>query len=272
MSPSGLISGLHYESHGTGDGPPLIFSAGLGGAGGYWRPNLAALADADRRLILYDHRGTGRSDPALPPTLSVDDMARDLLALVDGLGIDRVIVVGHAAGAAIALALALLAPARVAGLVLVNGFARPDPHFRRCFEARLALLRAGGPRAYLRAQPLFLFPAPWISAHDAELDAELEHQLAGFQGAANIEARIAALTAFDVHDRLAEVTAPVLCVAAKDDMLVPWTCSRDLAAALPEARLHLLPEGGHACNLTEPEAFNAALLDWLGGLPTQGAS
>lgn len=56
-------AGLYYEEHGSG--PPLILSAGLGGSGNYWLPNLPALAER-YRVILYDHRGTGRSDRALP--------------------------------------------------------------------------------------------------------------------------------------------------------------------------------------------------------------
>ena len=68
------IAGLHYEEYGPADAPPLILSPGLGGSGAYWAPNIEALA-ARHRLIAYDHRGTGRSDRALPASLSVDDMA-----------------------------------------------------------------------------------------------------------------------------------------------------------------------------------------------------
>lgn len=156
------IAGLHYEIRGAADGPPLILSAGLGGSAAYWAPNLDALARR-HRLILYDHRGTGRSDRALPPDLSVDDMADDVLALMDGLGLAGASLIGHAAGGAIGLALALKAPHRLDRLVVVNGFARPDPHFRRCFDTRLALLRDSGVAAFLRAQPIFLYPARWIS-------------------------------------------------------------------------------------------------------------
>ena len=71
----GEISGLYWEERGPSDGPPLILSAGLGGSAAYWAPNLDALA-ADHRVILYDHRGTGRSSRDLAFNVSVDDMAR----------------------------------------------------------------------------------------------------------------------------------------------------------------------------------------------------
>jgi aminoacrylate hydrolase len=238
-------------------------SAGLGGAGSYWQPNLAALA-ARHRVILYDHRGTGRSDRALPANLTVEDMAADVVALIDGLGLERVHFVGHAAGGLIGLQLAVSAPQRLASLALVNAWARLDPHFARCFEARLALLRDTGPRAYLRAQPIFIYPATWSSEHRNELDVELDEQLAHFQGAENLEKRVAALQAFYLDDRLGEIRTPLLAIAARDDVLVPWTCTRAFAGKVASATVRLMDWGGHACNVTDPDAFNAILLDFLG--------
>jgi aminoacrylate hydrolase len=258
----GEISGLYWEAHGPADGPTLILSPGLGGSAAYWAPNLGALA-ADHRVILYDHRGTGRSSRDLAFNVSVEDMAGDVLALMDGLGIAGATLVGHAAGGVIGLALALRAPERLNGLVVINGWSRPNPHSARCFEARLALLRGSGVRAFIRAQPIFLYPARWSSANDARLAAEEAQQLRDFQGAPNVEARIAALTAFDVDARLAEIDTPTLLVAAEDDMLVPESCSERLAERLPDAALELMT-GGHACNVTEAERFNSIMCGWLG--------
>ncbi|MEA3032942.1 MAG: aminoacrylate hydrolase [Sphingomonadales bacterium] len=258
-----MIEGLYFEEHGPADAPPLILSAGLGGSGGYWAPNLATLAER-HRVILYDQRGTGRSDRTLPTQMTVEDMARDVLALMDGLGLAGADFVGHAAGGAIGLTVALEAPERVSRLVVVNGWSRLDPHTARCFEIRLDLLRDTGPRAYLRAQPIFLFPATWISEHGNDLDSETDAQLAHFQGSDNLEARLAALQAFYVDDRLEEVRAPLLALVAKDDMLVPWTCSRRLAEATPAGTLATMDWGGHACNVTDPEGFNRLVLDFLG--------
>lgn len=254
-------TGLYWEEHGSG--PPLILSPGLGGSGSYWLPNLHALA-ARHRVILYDHRGTGRSDRALPETVTVEQMGDDLLALIDGLGLEKASVVGHAAGGVAALALALKAPERLDRLVLVNAWSRLDAHFARCFDTRLALLRDSGPRAYLRAQPLFLFPANWISGHAEQLAAEEEAQLAHFAGAEAYEKRIAALRAFDVDARLAEIRVPTLALAAADDMLVPSNCSRRLAEGIAGARLAMMEWGGHACNVTDPKGFDAQVLDFLG--------
>lgn len=266
-----MIDGLYYEEHGPADGPPLILSAGLGGSGAYWRPNLPALSRG-HRAILYDHRGTGRSDRSMPASPTIDDMADDLRKLIEGLGLSGAAIVGHALGGAIGIALALREPRMVRGLAVVNGWARLDPHTKRCFELRLDLLRDSGTRAYLRAQPLFLYPAAWISEHLHELDVELESQLAQFQGTETLRSRIAALQAFDVDDRLGDIRVPVLALAARDDMLVPYTRSLALAERIDGATVRLMDSGGHACNVTEPDAFNQILLAWLAGVPSEGAS
>ncbi len=256
-----MIAGLYHEEH--GGGPPLILSAGLGGSGNYWLPNLPALA-ANHRVILYDHRGTGRSDRKLPKKVTVEQMGKDLLALIDGLGLERASIVGHAAGGVAALAAALDAPARIDKLVLVNAWSKPDPHFVRCFETRLTLLRDSGSAAYIHAQPLFLFPANWISDRAAQLAAEEEQHLAHFAGAEAYEKRIAALTAFDVDTKLSQISAPTLALAAADDMLVPSKCSKRLAEGIKEARLATMDWGGHACNVTDPHGFNRRVLEFLG--------
>lgn len=259
-----LAAGLYYETHGPDDAPPLILSAGLGGSATYWKPNIPALAE-HHRVIAYDHRGTGRSDRALPETVTVEDFACDILALMDALDLPRATIVGHAAGGVAGLALALIAPDRVDKLVVVNGWASPDPHFLRCFAARFALLRDSGAEAYLRAQPLFLYPPNWISANDALLEAELPEQLAHFPGAATMAKRIAALARFDVADRLRDIHRPVLVVVSEDDMLVPSNAGVALANALPIAGFCRAEHGGHAVNVVDPAAFNSFVLAWLAG-------
>jgi aminoacrylate hydrolase len=255
-------TGLHYEFHGPEGAPPLILSSGLGGAGGYWTPNLAALSE-QYRVLVYDQRGTGRSDRALPESTSIEAMAQDVIALMDALEIETAHFVGHALGGMIGIE-AALGSGRIDRLVVVNGWRTLSPHTRRCFEARLAILRGAGIEPFLCAQPLFLFPPDWIAAHDAELEAEFAHHFAAFPGAETMEKRIAAVRAYaPTAARLAQLR-DVLVVATRDDFLVPHAASLDLAEPIPGAEVATFGWGGHACNITDPKGFHRLVLGFLG--------
>lgn len=256
----GQASGLYYEEH--GNGPPLILSAGLGGSGGYWAPNIAALVER-HRVIAYDHRGTGKSNPAIPDPTSIDDMARDVIALMEEAGIERADFIGHALGGIIGLALARIAPKRLDRLIVVNGWAKTDPVTLRCFDARLHVLEAGGPTAYVAAQPIFLFPASWIAEHGKQIDRDAAHHVANFQAGATLRARILAIATFDATDWIGDLTTPTLAIATSDDVLVPYTASEKLAVANDNITLSLMEWGGHACNVTDPDTFNRIVLDFL---------
>lgn len=244
----------------------VVLSAGLGGSGAFFAPQLDALT-ARFRVVLYDQRGTGRSDRDLPDPYAVADMADDIATVIDALGAASAHVVGHAAGGLAGLQLALDRPSRVRSLTVINGWARPDPHIARCFRTRMSLLNDSGPEAWVHAQPLFLYPADWISQNSERLAEEEAHHLAGFQGRETLLARINALLDFDMDDRLGEIACPVLVSASADDMLVPALCSRRLAERLPNAMLDIAPWGGHAFTATAPDAFNAALIAFLTGEP-----
>ena len=269
MIETGRIDGIHYEVHSQGPDDVrevVILSAGLGGSGAFFAPQMEALT-ARFRVVPYDHRGTGRSDRDLPSPYAVADMGQDIAKIIDALGEQAAHVVGHAAGGLAGLQLALDRPSQVLSLAVVNGWSRPDPHIARCFRTRISLLNDSGPEAYVHAQPLFLYPADWISENAARLAEEEVHHLTGFQGRENMLARINALLAFDIDDRLGEIACPVMVSASADDMLVPSLCSRRLAERLPHAALDVAPWGGHAFTATAPDAFNATLIAFLSREP-----
>ncbi|MEG8223834.1 pyrimidine utilization protein D [Sphingomonas sp. HH69] len=254
-------AGLYYEMHGRADAPPLILSSGLGGLATYWAPNLSALA-AHFRVIAYDHRGTGRSDRALADALSVEDMAKDMIALMDALGIVRAHCIGHALGGAIGVETAIRT-GRIDRLVVVNGWRSLSPHTRRCFVARLALLHGAGERAFLEAQPLFLYPPDWIAAHDEELAADIDHHIAAFPGVETTARRIAAVQAYAPSPAGLAALESLLVIATRDDFLVPFSTALDLAAPVTHARTVTFDWGGHACNVTDPDKFNRVVLAFL---------
>jgi len=148
---------LAYEEAGTG--PPLLLVSGLGGLASFWR-GFAQACSARFRVVTYDHRGVGRSSPLAGAT-SIADMAADLLALLDHLGIAATSLVGHSTGGAIAQHLAIHHPGRLSRLVLSATFARPCPYFQRLFEGRLEILDRLGLEAYRRHAALLLNAPAW---------------------------------------------------------------------------------------------------------------
>ncbi len=240
----------------------VLFSSGLGGAAAHWGAQLAAF-QTRYRVVTYDQRGTGPDKSRLPEGYSIADMADEVAALLDRLGISSCHFVGHALGGAIGLEFAHRYPDRLQRLAVVNGWARIDSHTERCFEARLALLKHCGVAAYVRAQAIFLYPAAWASANAERLAAEDASGVVHFQGVDNLCTRLAALRSWDATGYLASIRSEVLALAAQDDVLVPWTASQSLAKRLPRGRFVLLSEGGHSCTVTCPDASNAALLDFL---------
>jgi aminoacrylate hydrolase len=250
---------IHYEV--TGEGHPLILVSGLNGVARYWQPQLAAFS-ARYRVITYDQRGTGASDHQ-QREFSVDQMARELIALMDALNIERAHIVGLSTGGAIGQTLAIEHPARVARMALCSTWTHCDPWFRRLFEARRRMYELAGPELHALFHPLFLYPPDYVNAHDAEIT---EEQSRAPTKAAPVEAsigRINALLAFDRRAGLARIKAPTLVIACDNDYITPSYHSEALARAIPNAKLVILRGGGHSFSKTRPVEFNRIVLEFL---------
>lgn len=255
---------MYHEIHGRTDpgAKTVLLSSGLGGAAHYWTPQIPALA-RDFRVIAYDQQGTGRSPGPVPEGYSIADMAQELAGLLDDIGVATCHVIGHALGGLIGLQLALFRPTLIDRLVVVNGWAKTHPHTLRCFAARKSLLINTGVAAYVAAQPLFLYPAWWMAARTDWLQQQDTAGIAHFPPTETVLRRIAAVEAFDITQHIQKITAPTCIIATRDDVLVPSTCSVDLADGLPQGRLEMLQHGGHACNVTDPDRFNALVETFL---------
>jgi aminoacrylate hydrolase len=254
---------VYYELHGrTDNAPTVLLASGLGGAAHYWAPQIPALAK-HFRVVAYDQAGTGHSGGTLPSGYSIADMATEVATLLDDLKVEKAHFIGHALGGLIGLQLALDRPALVDRMVLVNAWAKTHPHTLRCFAVRKNLLLNTGAEAYVQAQPLFLYPAAWLADRQEWLAEQDAAGIAHFPPTQTVLARIAAIEAFDLTAQIATIAASTLLIATRDDVLVPCSCSIALADQLPEVRLELLEQGGHACNITDPTGFDALVTGFL---------
>ena len=252
---------LNYEDAGTGE--PLLLISGLNGLAQPWQAVAAQLARRFR-VITHDHRGLGGSS-AWDGPYSVDQIAADVVGLMDRLDISRAHVVGHSLGGAVAQAIAADHPSRVARLVIYASWPGPDPYFARVMTARREVLTEQGVDAFIRTGPLGIYPPPWIVEHDQAFTAALPAQIAGFVGTPTMLRRIDACLAHDRRSSLSHIGAPTLVLGLADDASTPAHCSEEIAATIPGAVLRLLPYGGHNAHVVIPGELARELEAFLGG-------
>ena len=234
---------------------------GLSGIGTFWTHQVAAFA-RDFRVVTHDHRGTGQSSRSRI-TYSVNQMADDVLRLMDVLKIDAAHFVGHSTGGAIGQTIAQDSPERIKRLVLSAAWAGEDNFFRRSFEVRKELLRTGGMRSYLRASVLMQRPPSWVHAHELAIREEEAKIMLDPPDPEILESRIDAMIRFDRRARLGEIKSPTLVVVARDDIITPPYLSEELAAKIHGAELAVLHFGGHFVPLVEPAAYNQTIRRFL---------
>jgi len=254
---------LHYQLHtcAVREAPVALLLHGLGSCGEDWALQLSALLPR-YTVLAPDLRGQGDSPmPAGWP--KIEDLATDVLALLDQLEIEAVHLVGLSLGGAVALQLAVDTPARLRSLTAVNAFAR--------LHATRGSLRRGLERTWLAATGRMdelgrrvadgLFPDAGQEAFRAAAAA----RLAGNRPLTYIKL-LTAVSRFDLRPRLGEIQAPTLVVAGEQDTTVPFGCKLELAAGIRGARLERFTGSRHVTPLDAAERFNARLLEFMGSV------
>src|SRR3954453_13725277 len=229
----------------TGDGEPLLLIMGLSGSRRAWYrllPHVAARCEA----IAFDDRGTGDSARVTRP-LTMDDLVADALAVLDAAGHDSAHVLGVSMGGMIAQHLALDHRDRVRSLILgctTAGGRRGAPPWR--------LLTATALRPVLGAARTFPLVGPALYAerprreHPDRVREDLRIRVADNTDLRTTGAQMAAVARHDTRRRLAELDGlDVTVIHGEDDALVPPQAGRDLVAAIPGARLVMIPACGH---------------------------
>jgi aminoacrylate hydrolase len=249
---------LYWEREGAG--PALVLGAGLGGTASWWAPNRATLAERFT-VITFDQRGSGRSSKT--PVASIEQMAADLIAVLDAAGLESAHYLGHSTGGAIGVAAALDHPARLRSLLIYASTTHGDAYRRRVFALRARLLAELGAEAYAQYTSLLLYPPYWINANAGRL-AAMEKEAAAALGPAEVQAsRLAAILEFDRRAELGKIRIPTLVLCADDDILTPRYFSEEYARLIPGAKSRWEPRGGHALSRTEPATFNRIALEFF---------
>ncbi|WP_372609435.1 alpha/beta fold hydrolase [Aquicoccus sp.] len=262
---------LEIEDHGPADAPAMILIRGLGTQLVHWPENLVeGFVNAGLRTITFDNRDVGLSqrfptpgvpgDPdeiteklmsgtGIPPAYTLDDMARDVIAIMDARGIDKAHVFGISMGGAIAQILALDHADRLLSATIVMTAARPLLE-----RGRIADML---PRLLARPETLDEAQDNWVAGHAsfgspgfpvAEEDIRAEARLAWARSAdpEGINRQLlATLAAPDRRPRLGELTTPCLVIHGVDDTLIPVELGREIADHIPGAEFHAIKGMGH---------------------------
>jgi 3-oxoadipate enol-lactonase len=249
---------IYFEDSG-GDGPAVILAHGFLMDQEMFAPQVEALSPT-HRVITWDERGFGKTEFDGEP-FTYWDSASDCLGLLDHLGIDRAVVGGMSQGGFISLRVALTAPERVRGLILLDTQAgTEDPATGEGYDQMRDTWLAVGPVDELAdvvaniiiADPEF--NPVWIAKWQARPKELFEQPYATLMGRD------------DITDRLAEITCPAIVVHGTEDTAISMDRAQALASGLVGSGPVVEVGGAHAANLTNPEPVNAALGEFLASL------
>jgi 3-oxoadipate enol-lactonase len=256
---------LHHVLEGRADAPVLVLAHSIGTSLELWDANVPELA-AEARVLRYDHRGHGRSPVPAGP-YAVEDLAGDLLGLLDELGLERVSLCGLSLGGAVGLYLGATAPERLNRLIVACSSLSFDPPER--WRERAEAVRADGMTAISRTAVQRWFTTTTQSDEPELVDRfRIRLEATPPEGYA---ASSEALAAWDFRGSVAEVLVPTLVVAATEDTATPPDEGRSIADGVPRAHLEVVDDAAHFVNVEQPKRFSQLVLQHLRGDESAGS-
>ena len=265
---------IHVAVDGPSDGEPIVLLHGFLGSGEQWDDDTAVLVDAGYRIVRPDHRGHGRStnigDEA---SYTFEHLYRDALAVIDGLELGGVHLVGHSMGGLVAELIAGRDPERLRSVVFVDcsplpgrGDSARAARIRRLIGYRLGvgrLIRWASPvlRHVKAASP----PDRTATDRKEALDA-LERSVSSMDPAAFVAFGGHLNSHDDLRPLLRSVQVPTTIVVGEFEVPRLRAGAEALREAIPHATFVEIDGAGHSPNLEQPEHFARALLTHLAGV------
>lgn len=232
---------IWHSSYGTG--PVVILLHGGLGHSGNWGYQVPALLEAGYRVLLIDSRGHGHSTRDMRP-FSYEQMASDVLAVMDNQGVENAALIGWSDGACTALILGNRVPERVAGVFFFG--CNMDPSGTKEIEFTPILRRC-------------------VHRHEQDY-AALSATPDQFQEFSEAVSLMMETQPNYTVDDLAQIRIPVRIVQSEHDEFIKREHAEYLAQSIPGAKLHILPDVSHFAPLQRPELFNHAMLTFLGNV------
>lgn len=242
-------------------GLPIVFISGLGGL----RAHVATQSgpfSRERTVVVLDHRGTGESAKPLG-VYTLENMASDVIAVLDDAGIAKAHVCGFSTGGAIVQLLCIDHGDRIQSGAICCSWPKSDHFFKRSFEMRKQILLELGTEAAVRSASVVLNDPRYFTLNYDQILAREEMGIAN-AGPKEVDAeRMDAIMAHDQWDRLGSIGVPTLVVCARNDAVTPPYYSEQLAELIPNTRLELFEDGGHFFFQVHADRFNALIRDFI---------
>jgi pimeloyl-ACP methyl ester carboxylesterase len=260
---SGKIK-IYYEEEGAGD--PLVMVGGFTATIEVWG-KLRPLLSEKYRIVMADNRGSGRTrvledDGVRAPSR----FAMDLLALIDGLEIERAHILGASMGGMVAQEFALQHPARTRSLMIAGSHFGGVDKVKPASGLREIRQRGGLPGATdeeRRAALETIFHPDIIRDRPEVVEFYDQNKRAFPHSEEELEARALGMEKFDLSGQVVSLEMPVLVIAGSHDVLIPTENSRLLAERIPYAELFIVEGAGHHFYSEKPEASAHAILEFL---------
>lgn len=248
-----------YRIEGPAGAPLLILANSLGTTSAMWDPQVPAWT-ARFRVLRFELRGHGGT-PAPPGPYRMDELADDLVDLLEHLGEESASICGLSVGGMVALSFASRYPDRVDGLVLAcTGPALPPPG---AWAERAATVREKGTGVLLD-----ILLGRWFTPGFIDRKPEVATSMEAMLSSADPEGYAGlceAIGTADLHESMAGVRAPTLVLAGAADPVAPPAMALTLAQGIPGAALMVLPGAAHLANIEQPDRFASAVVDHLCG-------
>lgn len=266
MSNVARVRGIELAYTDAGRGPVVVFLHGFPFDRSMWSGQVERLSNSFR-VIAPDLRGHGETTATSEPS-TMEEMAEDVVALLDELNVPRAVICGLSMGGYVSLALYRAHPSRVRALVLADTRPQADTEdARRTREENARRALAEG------MEPIVDPMLPKIlSERTRENEPEVVARMREMMLRATPEGAAAAMRGMalrrDQTDLLASIDVPVLILVGSEDIVTPPSDAEAMHALIEGSRLQVIEGAGHVSNVERPEEFDRALADFLEGLPS----
>lgn len=248
---------VHAVVTGRDDAPAVVLSNSLGSTHRMWDAQLTALEERFR-VIRYDTRGHGES-PVPDGPYSIDDLADDVVALLDRLGISSAHLVGLSLGGMTAMRVAVRNPDRVNRVALLCTGAQLTPS--SAWTDRAATVRSAGTAAVVEAVVARWFTPDYLADHQDS--REYYESMVAATPAEGYASCCEAIATMDQRTDLPKITAPTLAIAGADDPATPPPKLAEIADNVADGRLLVVPHSAHLANAQQPQIITPAIIEHL---------